>query len=1112
MPCLINCTKKGQYCCDAGKDGKLAGFTVNNDPLILKAANLPPTPILCQVDKEWAPTGMTIGGDVTCVVIRKPGCYKVDIDCADYEGDAPQPGATELCYTCDPSFDSMAALAEAIAGVVPPAPGEPPTVIVDVSAITDKLCEIFGVPVEGEPTILDKLCEMATSLEALLALFNGGLDVNVDFGAVLTALAALQTCMNQIKANTAAITGIETSLGQVGCVKDEDGNITGSVLVCKVSDTTTSPPTDTIKVWLFNTNGTTVENYDGPYEGCTSLSELSDLLEAILKCPKPVSMECVQKFTRCVGYDNGRTPGSSTNDGGVASDLVHKNSDYIVKGWSVNGAEVGAGDIIPAGGAGGAGWTAQLNSWAAFFNANMPAGAKCQADFGFLPAPTWRYAKITCNDPNTTFGPLRMTDERGICFTVYPILESLSVEQRYRYSTVDCDGVKATVWCNAAGETVPAPEDPECWYPCDVTPADMVEGVVPDCGLPKIQKVCDKTADGETEFYRMEYDCDGETVIAYFTVESWDAGNPEEYVPQGAIVDCLTGEPLKAEGIVWELCYGYYVDAEGNNQETVWTIGVDACGNILFPNGSKCPIYLQGGTGGDAELPQCSCTGSCSARALVGFGSVKYTTTGAGGQVHGIQFDAAANQGLENVLANTVTNPNSSEWSICTVSPAPGVSFTYSQGTLVRNGPGDYTSTAPTPQNNCQLELLSQEWNRHEDGTAEGTTGYSIRCCGTKENNCVVPGEGDNKECLAILDPQPTNVIKGPVPEKSELLCLKDIKLQNEQIIENQLETLQKYCDGLVDCEVCVTLTVPEGAVVSSFDVTGQEEVIEPAATSVAELMLALQQKGYSISTVQNNTLTVCGAKLISAIKLDNGTLVLATPAPAKKGQLVCDPNTRALLASSQNIEGLLQTNNSLLADLVKCLCGPKEEDQCNPNFNILSGEGAGPYVPFGDAGPEQNWPFGTPNDSAIYGGPGFQVQAPYPECAKGPIRIKLALDHETSGGLYNSGTGIHNGFFLTPSAGSWVTGSGTNGIVVNSATSALVKQDGASPFGTDRSVRCLELDTTAAELAAGITFNFGAFGSITVGGEYLHGVEVSVVNDAELDCSACTAEERAIK
>lgn len=105
MSKIIWCDKCGEYCCDD------SGFTVNNDPLILRAANLPPTNVLMVVDKEEVPSGYVIGGDVNCVVIRKPGCYRLDIDCQEYVGPAPPLGGiTEVVYSCEPNYDNLTEL------------------------------------------------------------------------------------------------------------------------------------------------------------------------------------------------------------------------------------------------------------------------------------------------------------------------------------------------------------------------------------------------------------------------------------------------------------------------------------------------------------------------------------------------------------------------------------------------------------------------------------------------------------------------------------------------------------------------------------------------------------------------------------------------------------------------------------------------------------------------------------------------------------------------------------------------------------------------------------------------------------------------------------------
>lgn len=126
--------------------------------------------------------------------------------------------------------------------------------------------------------LLEKLCELF-------------LEVKPEEGP------SLLECLATIKANTAAITGIETSLGQVGCIEDDAGNQIGTVLVCKVSDTTTTPPTDTVKVWAFFYDGTVIENYTEPYEPCANLQSVIDAIDTlcakwdIVICEKPGTID-----------------------------------------------------------------------------------------------------------------------------------------------------------------------------------------------------------------------------------------------------------------------------------------------------------------------------------------------------------------------------------------------------------------------------------------------------------------------------------------------------------------------------------------------------------------------------------------------------------------------------------------------------------------------------------------------------------------------------------------------------------------------------------------------------------------------------------------------------
>ena len=404
---------------------------------------------------------------------------------------------------------------------------------VDMSAVIDKLCTLL----DDDSTIALKLCSASDCLELMKATNDAWCAADAIFQAANLA------CLAEIKANTSAIVGIETSLGQIGCTEDAEGNITGHVLVCKQ---TNAEGEENIVVHWFGLNGEHIVDFEGGYVACTNLKELLDVLHQIRDCPKSVTMQCFRKPTRCVGYDNGRTPGSSTNDGGTAAGFVHKDWPMTVKGWMVNGAEVGEGASFGPFAEGGAGWTEQLQAWADFMNENMPT-PKCTAAFGVLPAPTWRYTKITCHDLHTQFGPLRLVhDETGVCYTLYPLFDEISWETLYRYDTVDCDGNKATVWCDNQGNTVGAPKDIDCWYSCDQEALSMISGPAgPDCGFPNVVKACDDAG----EFYIMTYTCDGEKVTQYFTAESWEAGNPEEYKPSGAIVNCLTGEPIEGKSL-----------------------------------------------------------------------------------------------------------------------------------------------------------------------------------------------------------------------------------------------------------------------------------------------------------------------------------------------------------------------------------------------------------------------------------------------------------------------------------------------------------------------------------------------------------------------------------
>jgi hypothetical protein len=274
------------------------------------------------------------------------------------------------------------------------------------------------------------------------------------------------------------------------------------------------------------------------------LCNIESVLAELLRCPKPLTIECLTKRTFCVGYDNGVSPGSSSNNCGSRANFVSFAWGFEVVGWEVNGSSVGAGEALGP----FTGWTEQLQGWADFFNANDPnfVEGECFAEFGFLPAPVWRYTKINCCNPTAKYGPLtlrRLSD--GCEFIVYPQLESDTVETLSRYATLDCDGVKSINWCDSAGEPAAAPASPDCFVPCGFNFQEYIYGPTIDCEQ-SIFNVCDNITEPATQFVSVITTCDGKRTVENWTLDSWTSAAAADelvaYEVQGSVVDCATGD------------------------------------------------------------------------------------------------------------------------------------------------------------------------------------------------------------------------------------------------------------------------------------------------------------------------------------------------------------------------------------------------------------------------------------------------------------------------------------------------------------------------------------------------------------------------------------------
>ena len=272
-----------RYCCGNQT------FWVKDCPILIRNVNAGDVPILAYPDNntnnEPVLTDL-IALDNTTTVVFEPGRYTFDFDCEALKGTEVDPEAP-IYITCEKApqinsqFEALCAKLEALAGTN----GE------GSEALLAKLCEAL---ISDEGTAVEKLCAILEAVGEDSALCGKLQEMLNSLGAgdISAILSSLVTCLEQVKANTAAITGIETSLGQVGCTRGGDGELNGSVLVCKVSDTTTEPPTDTIKVWWFGYNGEVIEDFVGEYEGCTNLQALADLLQSLCGKIESVIEEC----------------------------------------------------------------------------------------------------------------------------------------------------------------------------------------------------------------------------------------------------------------------------------------------------------------------------------------------------------------------------------------------------------------------------------------------------------------------------------------------------------------------------------------------------------------------------------------------------------------------------------------------------------------------------------------------------------------------------------------------------------------------------------------------------------------------------------------------------
>lgn len=529
--------KNGRYCCSdkalrIGK-GCACGYTLtlmNAGPLDLLVFPTGET-------DEASMVSQTLENGTT--ILTAAGAYKLDLAALKaLEGTvAPEDPADQILIgCCEINCEAIGDVAvcaklqeilDAIGGDV--------IVDIDLQSVIDKMCLLL----DDDSTIATKLCAASDCLELIKANATAWCAADAIFQAANLA------CLAEIKANTSAIVGIETSLGQIGCTEDVEGNITGSVLVCKH---TLPDDTQEIKVWWFGLDGTVVEDYVGPYVACTNLQALKNCLDNILK--KTFANHTLWGVREDLNTVDNHSIGEPRPVGpGIVAWPTH---EHVLKVTTSDGSTCEA--LWPATTAGD--WEGS--------NTNLAAAlAQCTGKpFAFAvagpdgdTASAWGgHAASTCC-PGDVYvvqatacrsldGKIIEAGEKGN--RTIPLAVNYAVGDVVKYKEYDCGPGEPPVWTGPDGAVLAEAPDLTCGF-VDCLFPDSKPSCCPvpvDCSVKTFGPLvdCEFSDDTEVEPITLASDiyvdletCDGVTVQSIYTLDV--EGLPDEYVVQGELAN-----------------------------------------------------------------------------------------------------------------------------------------------------------------------------------------------------------------------------------------------------------------------------------------------------------------------------------------------------------------------------------------------------------------------------------------------------------------------------------------------------------------------------------------------------------------------------------------------
>lgn len=567
--CALYVDKNGRYCCrekvfTIGK-GKACGMTVvlgNTGPVDLLVYPTGDT-------NEVAIVHSTLEEGSTTVL--DAGTYKLGLPCDELDGKEAPKAVAEQMSACCHEIAKEGADAAFICACLEAALGG--TLTVEVTGLIEKLCA-------GDPSV-----SIAEIMAEILLCIQQQKKSDTEFQVAVLA------CFEILKTNTAAITGIETAFGQLGCIF-VDGVQTGSVLVCKVSPEDGSEPVT--QVHAYYTDGTVDTNYTGAWEPCTNLTELLECLKLIKAKPDGVHLKCFKQVTeKKVGYQvNDFDPGDIKIGALTSVDFTIEVPDGCTVGEvTVDGAPAGATVV-----------------------AGAPGQYKLEWIYDGNDTPNWPVSAVLSDATGAT-GVLTGDD----FFIASGGGESALVEMVGKvYLKELCFAGKPNVYQDAAGEVVDVSELEPCPDTLDlllesiknieaklcVDPGECITeplaGNWCDISL-AVEPDQDDVINANNVLIFVET-CGAKQTLNYFIAGEGGALEPYEVI--GEVVDCDTYEPPAPEppecpdGAVFEqVCIP--ANSYGILDNSTWR---DAPGNHL-QNGSAYEITLTHEDGSTTVLP-----------------------------------------------------------------------------------------------------------------------------------------------------------------------------------------------------------------------------------------------------------------------------------------------------------------------------------------------------------------------------------------------------------------------------------------------------------------------------------------------------------------------------